>query len=183
MQRVSSQISWCELIIFARAAVACWPKEQSVDIVCPHLQLARTTSKAGSDDDDVSAKPSHRDTGSTTLDISFEDAKPVKKRPVFESSKQEESIDVTQSSEKGEGEGGGGDNALLEFSFDEESVAKPRKKRPVLSSTKNPPKRRSKKNEGEGEGEEEKKVEEVEEPPKTKPPAKKVHDNNVFKLN
>ena len=81
------------------------------------------------------------------------------------------------SSEKESGEGGSGeggdDNALLEFSFDNESSVKPRKKRPVLSSTKNPPKRRSKKGEGEGEGEGEK-VEEVEEPPKSKPPAKKV---------
>ena len=53
------------------------------------------------------------------------------------------------SSEKEGGEGGSGDNTLLEFSFDNESSVKPKKKRPVLSSTKNPPKRRSKKGEGE----------------------------------
>lgn len=133
-------------------------------VVIFHLQVVKTRAEGS---DDVIAKAGQGDAGNTTLDISFDDTKPLRKKPVLE-----ESFDRTQTSEKEGGEGGSGDNTILEFSFDDESSVKPRKKRPVLSSTKNPPKRRSKKGEGEEEGE--KKVEEVEEPPKSKPPAKKV---------
>ena len=108
----------------------------------------------------------------TPLELSVGDGdeqpKPVKKKPALSSQKRpakktgdDEEISEKLSEKEGGGEGGGGDDStLLDFSFGDDVAEKPHKKRPVLSSTKNPPKRRSKKpgeedgGEGEGEGEE-----------------------------
>ena len=157
---------------------------QWVILMC-HIQVSQASSKPEKADN----TPQPEETASRSdraLDISFDDdAKPVRKKPVLGSRKRvaakttEEDVEVP--TETGGKEGGGegeGNDTLLDFSFDDNTAAKPRRKKPVLSSTKNPPKRRSKKDGGEGDGEaepvEKKREEETEEQPKAKPPAKKV---------